>query len=162
MDQYWIKTDKLNKFLRPEDKDDVRYRKLKKMNFESELKNVLPEDCNLCFHGTTIWNAEKILESGEISSRMDREGYDSELTNSPSVISVTTLNNVWFTIKNFADLHNYKYPAAEYVPVFIGKPHVGAYRIVTHPTSAPLCSTSSKSSCSSSPKVYSTSKRVLL
>lgn len=111
MDQYWIKTDKLNKFLRPEDKDDVRYRKLKKMNFESELKNVLPEDCNLCFHGTTIWNAEKILESGEISSRMDREGYDSELTNSPSVISVTTLNNVWFTIKNFADLHNYKYPA---------------------------------------------------
>ena len=24
---------------------------------------------------------------------------------------MTTLNNVWFTIKNFADLHNYKYPA---------------------------------------------------
>lgn len=111
MDQFRIKYDSSQEFLRSEIPEDIKYRKIKKMTFEDELKKVLPKDSNLCFHGTTIWNTRDILESGTITSRMDREGYDFEQVNIPNQISVTTINNLWFTVKQFADLSNYKYPA---------------------------------------------------
>lgn len=111
MDQFRIKKDKNNEFLRPVMIDDIRYRRIKRVQFEDQLKNALPRDCDLCFHGTTIWNTRDIIKSGIISARIDREGYDFDQVNIPNQISVTTINNVWFTIKQFADLDNYKYPA---------------------------------------------------
>lgn len=98
MDQFEIKQDDTNSFYRPAIKEDIKYRKIKRAMFDKLLKSVCVEDCNLCFHGTTIWNTEKILKSGNISSQN-------------SQISVSTVNNIWFTLKHFADLGNYNYPA---------------------------------------------------
>lgn len=111
MDQFWIKKDPTHSFCRPEIAEDVKYRKIKKVTFEDELKKVLSKDCNFCFHGTTIWNTKSIIDSGEISAQIDREGLGEETLNTPGQIYVSTLNNLWFTVKHYADLGNYKYPA---------------------------------------------------
>lgn len=111
MDQYWIKKDKTNSFCRPEISEDIKYRKIQRLKYEDELKKVLPSECNFCFHGTTIWNTKSILESGEITARIDRDGEGDDVLNTPGKIYVSTLNNIWFTVKYHADLGNYKYPA---------------------------------------------------
>ena len=74
MDQFWIKKDPTNSFRRPENPEDIRYRKIKRMTFEDELKSALPKSCDLCFHGTTIWNTKAIIESGEIKNFFDNLG----------------------------------------------------------------------------------------
>lgn len=101
MDQFEIKHDDTNLFKRTPIKDDVKYRRIKRATFESQLLEVLPVECDFCFHGTTIWNTEKILKTGKICAK---DGENDE-------ICVTALKNVWFTIKEFADLGNYEYPA---------------------------------------------------
>ena len=111
MDQFKIKQDETNTFKRPQNKEDIKYRKIKRATFETELKKVLYPDCTLCFHGTTIWNTQKILKSKNISAEIDRIGQNGDVLDMPGKISVSTVNNVWFTIKHFADLGNYNYPA---------------------------------------------------
>lgn len=111
MDQFWIKKDPTNSFCRPEMTEDVKYRKIQKVTFEDKLKRSLPQDCDFCFHGTTIWNTKSIIDSGEISAQIDREGQSEEVLNTPGQIYVSTINNLWFTVKHYADLSNYKYPA---------------------------------------------------
>ncbi|MBQ8615322.1 MAG: hypothetical protein IJ415_02010 [Clostridia bacterium] len=111
MDQFNIKRDKTNKFLRSINKEDVKYRKIKRMTFEKELKMVLGDECLFCFHGTPIWNAQKILQSGNISAEIDRFGAGEDILNMPGQISVSTINNLWFTVQHHADLLNFKYPA---------------------------------------------------
>lgn len=111
MSQFRIKKDYTNSFQRPVNKDDLKYRRVQLATFESRLKDALPESCILCFHGTTIWNTQQILKSGIISAQIDREGAGEDVLDMPGKISVSTLHNVWFTIKEFADLTNYKYPA---------------------------------------------------
>jgi len=120
MENYDINNSELaKKFKRLENKEDVKYRKRQKAFFENELKKVLPNDCDLCFHGTTIWNTEQIIKSGEISAQVDRVGLSKDVLNTPGQIYVSTINNVWYTIKYFADLWNYKYPAG---CIFVIKP----------------------------------------
>ena len=119
MDQFWIKKDITNKYYRPEIPEDVKYRKIQKLTYENKLKQLLQDDCCLCFHGTTIWNAKSILESGEITARIDREGEGEGVLNTPGKIYVSTINNLWFTVNHHADLGNYKYPAG---CVFVIKP----------------------------------------
>lgn len=101
MDQFNIKRDYTNSFSRPLNKEDVRYRKIMRMKFDEELKSILDNTCAWCFHGTTIWNAEKILKSASITSQ----------ENNSNKIYVSTIQNVWFTVKHHADLLNFKYPA---------------------------------------------------
>lgn len=103
-DKYGIKVND-NTFKRTPIKDEIRYRKIKRLTFEKDLQQVLPSDCELCFHGTPIWNTQKILQSGNISSMADKPSKDEDK------IYVTTIEKVWFTIRHFADLGNYAYPA---------------------------------------------------
>ncbi|MBQ9795914.1 MAG: hypothetical protein IJW36_03040 [Clostridia bacterium] len=111
MDQFNIKKDETNKFLRPINAEDVRYRRIKRMKFEDELKNVLDENCELCFHGTTIWNTEKIISSGNISAEIDRFKEKEDALQTAGKIYVSTMQNLWFTVQHHADLLNFKYPA---------------------------------------------------
>jgi len=111
MDQFEIKKDESNRFLRPIDKQDVKYRKIKCMKFEEELLSVLPKDCSLCFHGTPIWNAEKIIKSGKILAEAGVGKENKTPLKAHNQIYVSTINNIWFTIKHHADLLNFKYPA---------------------------------------------------
>lgn len=109
-DKYGNKVDDKN-FKRPSNKEDIKYRKTILLTFEKRLKQELSEDCTLCFHGTPIWNAKQIIESGNISALIDREGCGENVLPMPGQISVSTINNIWFTIKYHADLYNYNYPA---------------------------------------------------
>lgn len=99
------------KYRRESNNADIRYRKIVQVTFEKELKKALPEDCTLCFHGTPIWNAKEILQSGNISALIDRVGARENVLPMPGQISVSTINNLWFTIKYHADLFDYNYPA---------------------------------------------------
>lgn len=81
------------------------------MTYEDELKKILPSSCDYFFHGTTIWNAIEILKTNQITAEIDRDKNANEPLNMSGFINVTTLDNVWFTIKQFADLSNYNYPA---------------------------------------------------
>ena len=63
--------DKL-RYLRPDNQKDVTYREWVIRNFsEWGLKNI-PDDLHLAFHGTTLANTERILNSGRIISGKDR------------------------------------------------------------------------------------------
>ena len=106
-------------FFRPSQKDDMKYRKFILVTFEKRLKEVIDKDCTLCFHGTPIWNAKQIINSGNISSLIDRIGPGEDVLPMPGQISVSTINNLWFTVKYFADLFNYNYPAG---CIFVIKP----------------------------------------
>ncbi|MBQ8522418.1 MAG: hypothetical protein IJ458_01995 [Clostridia bacterium] len=109
-DKYGFKKDDIS-FKRLASKDDIKYRKIVQVTFEKRLKEVLEKDCTLCFHGTPIWNAKEIIKSGNITSLIDRIGPKENVIPNPGKISVSTINNLWFTIKYHADLFNYDYPA---------------------------------------------------
>ena len=117
-DEYGFKKNDIS-YKRPINKQDVRYRKIVQVTFEKRLKEVIPDDCTLCFHGTPIWNAKEIIQSGNISALVDRVGQGDNIIPNPGKISVSTIHNVWFTIKNHADLWNYEYPAG---CIFVVKP----------------------------------------
>ncbi|MFQ6724456.1 MAG: hypothetical protein ACLRFE_03920 [Clostridia bacterium] len=109
-DKYGNKTSD-ESFKRDIDKQDVAYRKKVKLTFEKRLKDILPQNYNLCFHGTPIWNCKQILKSGNISSLADRVGERENILPIHNKIYVSTINNLWFTIRYHADLSNYNYPA---------------------------------------------------
>lgn len=111
MNQFRIKKDPSQKFKRPRNTEDIKYRRMISMNYENLLKSTLSEDCDYCFHGTPIWNAIKIITSKQITAEIDRNKETPEPTNKSGFISVTTIKNVWFTIKQFTDLSNFDYPA---------------------------------------------------
>jgi len=117
-DMYGNKKDDLT-FKRPRNMEDVKYRKIVQVTFEKQLKEIVGEDCNLCFHGTPIWNAKEIIDSGKITAMIDRVGDGEYILPMPGQISVSTINNLWFTIKYHADLFNYNYPAG---CIFVIKP----------------------------------------
>jgi len=99
------------KFKRNRNAEDIRYRKVQLVTFEKRLIQTLPQDCELCFHGTPIWNAEQIIKSGNISALIDRIGEKENVLPNPGKISVSTIKNLWFTIKYHTELYNYDYPA---------------------------------------------------
>lgn len=111
MDQFLIKKDASGKFERTSNPEDMRYRKIQKATFAEKLEKILPKETPLCFHGTPIWNAKEIISSGNISAEIDRKGAGEEVLDMPGKISVSTIENLWFTVKQFADLANFKYPA---------------------------------------------------
>lgn len=117
-DEYGNKKNNLT-FKRPRNMEDVKYRKIAQVTFEKKLKEIVGENCTLCFHGTPIWNAKEIINSGNITSLIDRVGPDKNILSTPGKISVSTINNLWFTIKYHADLFNYDYPAG---CIFVIKP----------------------------------------
>ena len=111
MSQFRIKKDPTNQFRRPALPEDMRYRRIQKATFAEKMEKLLPKEKPLCFHGTPIWNAQEILRSGNISAEIDRKGAGKDILNMSGTISVTTVADLWWTVKEFADLANFNYPA---------------------------------------------------
>lgn len=97
-------------FLRPSDEKDMQYRLRQCDEFSKKMKDLVPEDLPLRFHGCPIYTAKHIIESGEISSSVDRLGvktsYDPE-----GQISVTTKNTLDTTIHGYTHLSEKFFPA---------------------------------------------------
>ena len=110
MDQFNIKKPE-KEFFRPRTSDDSKYRRIQKATFSEKLQNILPKTSTLCFHATTIWNTKNILESGYISAAADRGKNIIDTNSCAGKISVTTIDSLWFSVKQFADLSNFDYPA---------------------------------------------------
>ncbi|MGE5472610.1 MAG: hypothetical protein ACM3UU_00105 [Ignavibacteriales bacterium] len=95
-------SDKLE-FLRPENEEDMSYRSRQYKEFPKRIKETVPNDLPLRFHGCPIYTAERILQSGELSSSVDRIGietsYDAE-----GQVSVTTKDTIDTTVHGYSDL----------------------------------------------------------
>lgn len=91
-------------FIRPNTTEDIEYRNNLYDSFADNLKNVLPENLDLRFHGTPVYFAKEILESKQISSSADRfDGYISS-TDSSGEISVADINGVPRVVDYFLDV----------------------------------------------------------
>lgn len=99
------------KFKRTANMDDIKYRCRQIDDFANHLRAVLPEDSNLCFHGTSIWNTQLIIDSGNISSAVDRENRNLSIFDTPGQVDITTRNNIDITIKGYSWLGDFDYPA---------------------------------------------------
>lgn len=97
-------------FLRPSNEKDMEYRLRQYDEFPKKIKDLVPEDLPLRFHGCPIYTAKQIIESGEISSSVDRLGvetsYDME-----GQISVTTKDTLDTTIHGYTHLSENFLPA---------------------------------------------------
>lgn len=62
----------LLRFFRPTDKQDIDYRESIFNTFPEWVKENISDETHLVFHGTTLANAERILNSGRITSGKDR------------------------------------------------------------------------------------------
>ena len=108
--QIKIASEKLE-LLRPRFEEDMAYRRRQYYQFSNMVKEVMPDDLDLCFHGCPIFAAKSIIEEGCISSSVDRLGvatsYDVE-----DQVSVTTKETLSTTIQGYAKLHdNMELPA---------------------------------------------------
>lgn len=111
MDQFEIKKDPTNAFRHEPTKEDAKYRRVQKASFAEKIEKLLPKNYPLLFHGTTIWNAKEILSSANISAEIDRKDKSEDVLDMSGKISVTTVESLWWTVKEFADLANFNYPA---------------------------------------------------
>lgn len=99
------------KFLRPKNDEDIEYRKkIINGNFCNKIKELIPDNSLLRFHGTPIHRAEAIIKSGEISSSKDRLGFETSTNNQMNQISVTTKENIGITI-SYLELNLMDFPA---------------------------------------------------
>ena len=91
-------------YLRPNTNEDILERQGIFENFGEELKNILGEDSKIRFHGTPIYFAKSIIETGTISSTADRfEGYIRS-TDLRGTFSASTINTLPTTIDYFMDI----------------------------------------------------------
>ena len=94
--------DKLRHF-RPSQAEDISYRKAVFENFPSWATKNIPESMHLLFHGTTLSNTERIINSGRITSGKDRWGiYTSGDTNGE--ISVSTKDFLEISMQYYMNL----------------------------------------------------------
>ena len=91
------------KFLRPSDEKDMEYRLRQYYEFSKRMKDLVPEDLPLRFHGCPIYTAKHIIESGEISSSVDRLGIETSY-DTQGQISVTTKDTLDTTIHSYTNL----------------------------------------------------------
>lgn len=98
-------------FLRPSTQEDIDYRLKQYSDFSKMVKDTVPDDLHLCFHGCPIYAARQIIEDGEISSSVDRLGTETSYDVSDQV-SVTTKNTIETTVQGYTALTgNYNLPA---------------------------------------------------
>jgi len=91
-------------FLRPANEEDMRYRLRQYDEFHKIMKECIPEDLPLRFHGCKIYTAKYIIESGEISSSVDRLGIETSY-DITGQISVTTKDTLQTTVQGYAGLN---------------------------------------------------------
>lgn len=106
--QYCLyEAEKTAKFIRPNSSDDIEYRNRQLNSFTDKLKEILPGDLDIRFHGTPVYFAEEILKSGTISSSADRfDGYVKS-TDDRGEISVSDINSLSRTVNYFLDVTAY-------------------------------------------------------
>ena len=97
-------------FLRPSSIEDMKYRDRQYNEFSNQIKENVPDDLHLCFHGCPINTAKHIIEDGEISSSVDRLGTETSYDESDQV-SVTTKNTIETTVQGYSGLTGGEYPA---------------------------------------------------
>ena len=98
-------------YLRPASKEDIEYRLRQYKDFAEEARKCIPEDLPLRFHGCPIYAAKKIIESGEISSSADRQGFETSYDTNGQ-ISVTTKDSLDITVTSYSGLiDDYTLPA---------------------------------------------------
>ncbi len=94
------------KFLRPNDTRDIIDRERQISEFSKKIFEVIPDSKHLVFHGTPIYNTEKILKSGRIVSGRDLWGI--KTSGDPlGQFSVTTKENIQNTVIGHSDLGAY-------------------------------------------------------
>ncbi|MCR5223625.1 MAG: hypothetical protein K6C11_00525 [Bacilli bacterium] len=95
------------KFIRPNRKEEIEDRERIANTFGNNLLEVLGSESNLRFHGTPIYYAKQIIESGGISSTADRyDGYIKS-TDLPGTFSASTINTLSRSINFFTDFGSY-------------------------------------------------------
>jgi len=94
-------------FLRPNSPKDIEERNYWASNFYKQFLKVYPETEDLRFHGTPIYNAKAILESGGIFSSVDiNDGYMAS-TDLSGEISASSRDSLDRTIQFFSDMGSY-------------------------------------------------------
>lgn len=94
-------------FIRPNSPKDIEYRDKQGVEFTKKLREAISPNLDLRFHGTPIYFAKQIIESGQISSSADRhEGYISS-TDLPGEISASSVDTIEGTINYFSDVYGY-------------------------------------------------------
>ena len=89
-------------FIRPNTSSDIEERKYWRESFPNKIKEIIGDDSDLRFHGTPIYNAKAIIESGGIFSSVDiNDGYraSTDLSGEISASKVSTINRIfdgWF------------------------------------------------------------------
>ena len=91
------------RFLRPVNKSDVAYRNHIFDTFPEWAENNIPDEMRLVFHGTTLANTERILNSGRIISGKDRWSIHTSGDDSGE-ISVSTKDFLRISMKYHMDL----------------------------------------------------------
>jgi hypothetical protein len=90
-------------FLRKPEQTDIEYRFDVMDNWPKKVAECIPEELPLRFHGCPIYTARAILSSGEISSSVDRLGFETSYDVSGDV-SVSMAENVRITTDSYTDL----------------------------------------------------------
>lgn len=111
--QHWkyslYEAEKAIKFLRPNNTEDIEYRNRQLNCFAQKLKDVLPSNLDLRFHGTPIYFAYEILKSGGISSSAERfDGYIKS-TDLYGEISASDIESLSRTVNFFMDTTAYQH-----------------------------------------------------
>ena len=101
------------KFIRPNNKDDIEYRSQMHSDlFVYQLQNIIAPNgtplMDLRFHGTPIYFAQQIIETGSITSSMDRFGNYNNSTNINGEISASRIQDLKKTMDRYSDMIAYK------------------------------------------------------
>ncbi len=83
-------------FLRKPTLEDIEYRKRQFRDFHRKIRDLVPDDLPLRFHGSPIHLSREIIRSGEISSSVDRVGFETSY-DTGGQISVTTKDSIEIT-----------------------------------------------------------------
>lgn len=95
-------------YVRPNNKEDILYRKKIIDEFTYSISQTLGDDTSIRFHGTSIYYTKEILKNGSISSSSSRyDGYDSS-TDLEDEISVTTSKTIDRTLSYFTDFYAFQ------------------------------------------------------
>ena len=101
------------KFIRPNNKDDIEYRSQMHSDlFVYQLQNIIAPNgtplMDLRFHGTPIYFAQQIIETGSITSSMDRFGNYNNSTNINGEISTSRIHDLKRAMDLYSDMIGYK------------------------------------------------------
>ena len=99
--------DKL-KYLRPAFSEDISYRREIVEDFPCWAHEHIPDDLHLVFHATGIANAERILNSGRITSGKDRWTIRTS-GDGAGEISISTKDSLFISLAGHMDLVGQKY-----------------------------------------------------